>query len=91
MEDGRGDAEGRQQGPITLSLENRRLEEHVKDVTRFPRGRTPGLSHAGTDRPWLVGPLPAAPLESAHAGAPRPPGQAGTGPRRAAGGGTRFC
>ncbi|MFE0381799.1 recombinase family protein [Streptomyces inhibens] len=44
MGDGRGDVEGRQQGPITLSLVNRRLEEHDKDVTRFRRPRTPRFS-----------------------------------------------
>ncbi|MGY3681119.1 hypothetical protein ACVWXU_004742 [Streptomyces sp. TE33382] len=44
MGDGRGDVAGRQRGPITLSLVNRRLEEHDKDVTRFRRPRTPGLS-----------------------------------------------
>lgn len=44
MGDGRGDVEGRQQGPITLSLVNRRLEEHDKDITRFRRLRTPSFS-----------------------------------------------
>lgn len=44
MGDGRGDVEGRQQGPITLSLVNRRLEEHDQDVTRFRRPRTPSYS-----------------------------------------------
>lgn len=44
MGDGRGDVEGRQQGPITLSLVNRRLEEHDKDNTRFRRPRTPSFS-----------------------------------------------
>ncbi|MFE7786862.1 recombinase family protein [Streptomyces nigrescens] len=44
MGDGRGDVEGRQQGPITLSLVNRRLEEHDKDITRFRRPRTPSFS-----------------------------------------------
>lgn len=44
MADGRGDAEGRQQGPITLSLVNRRLEEHGNDITRFRRPRTPSFS-----------------------------------------------
>lgn len=40
--DGRGYVEGHQQGPITLSLVNRGLEEHGQDVTRSRQLRTPG-------------------------------------------------
>ncbi|MFD8544742.1 recombinase family protein [Streptomyces sp. NPDC059649] len=44
MGDGRGDVEGRPQAPVTLSLVNRCLEEHDKDITWFRRPRVPSFS-----------------------------------------------
>ena len=70
MGDGHGDLEGRQQGPVALSLVNRRLEEH-EDTLPGPVGsahqvfRCPGVDRAFGERPGAAVPRQSRPGSAA--------------------------